>query len=62
MKALTVKGKLGFWESGYDEIICPQCGEHYLHNRNTEAGKTPFGDYCHTCEQCGYVILGSEYN
>jgi hypothetical protein len=42
---LNMKGKLNFWETGYDEIICPKCGTPLLHNRNSM-----LGDYCYTCK------------
>ncbi|KAA6307968.1 hypothetical protein EZS27_040359, partial [termite gut metagenome] len=27
---LNIKGKLSFWESGYDELICPECGKNCI--------------------------------
>jgi hypothetical protein len=59
---LNIKGRLSFWESGYDEIICPKCRKVCLHNRNTGFGaNTVFGNFCHECEHCGYTVIESEY-
>ncbi|MDR0864979.1 MAG: ASCH domain-containing protein [Candidatus Symbiothrix sp.] len=59
---LNMKGKLSFWESGYEEIVCPQCEKVCLHDHTTGFGAdTTFGNYCHECEHCGYMICESEW-
>ncbi|GHT33168.1 hypothetical protein FACS189434_06670 [Bacteroidia bacterium] len=51
---LNVKGRLSFWESGYDEITCPECGSRQLHNFVD-------GGISHRCEFCENYILEGEF-
>ncbi|MDR1884278.1 MAG: ASCH domain-containing protein [Prevotella sp.] len=60
--AINVRGKLSFWESGYIEVICPECGRRQLHN-STVGGiqSIGWGNPIHECEACGYTITESEF-
>lgn len=56
---MDVKGKLGFWESSHEPIICPNCGQIQCAKvENT----IPFETYIHECEKCGYTIMESEWD
>ncbi len=59
----NVKGKLSFWEyPGINEvkIECPECGsiEIAIEDYTT----APFPTFLHSCNNCGYVIMESEWN
>lgn len=56
---LNVKGKLGFWESYHEPIICPNCGR--IQCAKVE-DTIPFMTYIHECEKCGYTIMESEWD
>lgn len=60
---IPAKGKLSFWDyPGIKEvkIECPECGriEIAVEDHTTE----PFSTYLHSCNNCGYVIMESEWN
>ncbi len=60
---IPAKGKLSFWDyPGIKEvkIECPECGriEIAVEDHTTE----PFSIYLHSCNNCGYVIMESEWN
>ncbi|MDR0872221.1 MAG: ASCH domain-containing protein [Prevotellaceae bacterium] len=58
----NVKGRLGFWESGYDEIDCPECGSRQLHNfMDGGIPELGWGNPVHKCEFCENWILESEF-
>lgn len=59
-KPIPAKGKLGFWESECEILICPKCGGYCLHD-NHDAGIPNWGNPVHECEYCGYMILESEF-
>nr|DAV31840.1 MAG TPA: ASCH domain protein [Caudoviricetes sp.] len=59
----NIKGKLSFWDYlGVNEvkIECPECGsiEIAVEDYTTE----PFPTFLHSCNNCGYVIMESEWN
>ena len=56
---LEVKGKLSFWESNYEILVCPKCGSHCLHN-NSDVGVSGCGNPVCECK-CGYMIQESEF-
>lgn len=56
---LGIKGKLGFWESYREPIICPNCGQ--IQCAGVE-DTVPFMTYIHECDKCEYVIMESEWN
>lgn len=56
---LDVKGKLSFWESNHEILVCPKCGSHCLHN-NSDVGVSGWGHPVCECK-CGYMIQGSEF-
>ncbi len=55
---LGVKGKLRFWNSQYEEIVCPNCDRVQLAE---VVEKLPWNSYIHNCP-CGYTIMESEWN
>ena len=55
---LNVKGKLRFWNSQYEEIVCPNCDRVQLAE---VVEKLPWNSYIHNCP-CGYTIMESEWN
>ncbi len=57
---LNVKGKLGFWESNYEMLVCPKCGNPCLHD-NTDKGIPGWGNPICKCDKCGEMILESEF-
>lgn len=57
---LDVKGKLSFWESNYEILVCPKCGSFCLHN-NSDAGVLGCGNPVCECSKCGYMIQESEF-
>ena len=59
-KPIPIKGKLSFWESECEILICPQCGGYCLHD-NRDIGMPNWGSPVHQCENCGYMILESEF-
>ena len=56
---LEVKGKLSFWESNYEILVCPKCGSHCLHE-NSDVGVSGCGNPVCECK-CGYMIQESEF-
>ena len=59
-KPIPAKGKLGFWESECEILICNQCGKYCLHN-NKDVGVPNWGNPVHICEHCGNMMLESEF-
>ena len=59
-KPIFVMGRLGFWESECEILICNQCGKYCLHN-NKDVGVPNWGNPVHICEHCGNTILESEF-
>lgn len=57
---IPMKGKLSFWESECEILICPQCGGYCL-QYNRDIGMPNWGNPVHQCEHCGYSILESEF-
>lgn len=57
---LDVKGKLSFWESNYEILVCPKCDSYCLHN-NFDAGVSGWGNPVCECRECGYMIQESEF-
>ena len=57
---IPMKGKLSFWESECEILICPKCGGYCLHD-NRDIGMPNWGNPVHQCEHCGYTILESEF-
>jgi len=57
--ANNIKGKLRFWESKHDEIICPNC-------KSIEIAEVeelwPFNSYIHNCKSCAFTIMESEWD
>lgn len=41
-------------------IKCPECGS--IENAVEDHTTVPFSTYLHTCKNCGYVIMESEWN
>jgi predicted transcriptional regulator len=60
-KPIPAKGKLGFWESECEILICNQCGQYCLHN-NKDVGVPNWGNPVHICEHCGNMMLESEFD
>jgi len=56
---IPCKGKLSFWESECEILICPECGKYCLHD-NRDISMPNCGNPVHQCEHCGYTILESE--
>lgn len=56
---LNVKGKLNFWESNCEILVCPKCGSHCLHE-NSDVGVLGWGNPVCECK-CGYMIQESEF-
>lgn len=59
----NVKGKLSFWDySGCNEvkIECPECGS--IEMAVEDYTTVPFNTFIHSCNNCGYVIMESEWN
>ena len=59
-KPIPIKGKLNFWESECEILICNQCGKYCLHN-NKDVGVPNWGNPVHICEHCGNMMLESEF-
>lgn len=57
---LNVKGKLNFWESNCEILVCPKCGSHCLHE-NSDVGVSGWGNPVCECSKCGYMIQESEF-
>lgn len=57
---LNVKGKLNFWESSCEILVCPKCGSFCLHN-NSDVGVAGWGNPVCECGKCGYMIQESEF-
>lgn len=57
--ALDIKGKLKFWESGFEILVCPKCGSYCLHE-NSDIGVAGWGNPVCECK-CGYMIHESEF-
>ena len=57
---IPIKGKLNFWESECEILICNQCGQYCLHN-NKDVGVPNWGNSVHICEYCGNMMLESEF-
>lgn len=57
---ISAKGKLSFWESQCEILVCPQCGEYCLHD-NHDVMIRNWGNPVHICEHCSYAILESEF-
>ena len=57
--ALDIKGKLSFWESNHEILVCPKCGSHCLHE-NSDVGVSGWGNPVCECK-CGYMIQESEF-
>ncbi|WP_373720660.1 RNA-binding protein [Bacteroides heparinolyticus] len=57
---LDVKGKLSFWESSCEILVCPKCGSHCLHN-NSDVAIPGWGNPVCECGKCGYMIQESEF-
>ncbi len=45
--------------SHVDIIVCPECNTE---QRARVAHTVPFYTYLHTCENCGYVIMESDWD
>lgn len=56
---LDVKGKLSFWESDCEILVCPKCGSYCLHN-NSDVAIPGWGNPVCECK-CGYMIQESEF-
>ena len=56
---LDVKGKLSFWESDCETLVCPKCGSYCLHN-NSDVAIPGWGNPVCECK-CGYMIQESEF-
>lgn len=56
---LDVKGKLSFWESSCEILVCPKCGSYCLHN-NSDVAIPRWGNPVCECK-CGYMIQESEF-
>jgi len=59
-KPIFVMGRLGFWESECEILICPKCNSYCLHD-NHDLEVNNWGNPIHECEHCGYIILESEF-
>lgn len=62
-KPIPAKGKLGFWNyEGIEcqDIICPNC--HQVEHAIVDHRTSPFSTFIHTCRQCGYIIMESEWD
>ena len=59
-KPILAKGKLGFWESECEIIICPKCGGYCLHD-NHDVSIPNWGNPVHECVYCKNMILESEF-
>lgn len=59
-KPIFAKGKLGFWESECEILICPKCNNYCLHD-NHDVGVNNWGNPVHECEYCNNMILESEF-
>jgi hypothetical protein len=59
-KPIQIKGKLNFWESECEILICNQCGQYCLHD-NKDIGVPNWGNPVHICEHCGNMMLESEF-
>lgn len=57
---LDIKGKLRFWESNHEILVCPKCGSYCLHN-NSDVGVSGYGNPVCECGKCGYMIQESEF-
>ena len=57
---LDVKGKLSFWESNYEILVCPKCGNYCLHN-SSDVAIPRWGNTVCECGKCGYMIQESEF-
>lgn len=57
---LDVKGKLSFWESNCEILVCPKCGSYCLHE-NSDVGVLGWGNPVCECSKCGYMIQESEF-
>lgn len=57
---IQCKGKIDFWESECEILICPKCGGYCLHD-NHDAGIPNWGNPVHECEYCNNMILESEF-
>lgn len=57
---LNVNGKLSFWESNYEILVCPKCGSYFLHE-NSDVGVSGWGNPVCECGKCGYMIQESEF-
>ena len=57
---LNVKGKLNFWESNHEILVCPKCGSYCLHE-NSDVGVSGWGNPVCECGKCGYMIQESEF-
>lgn len=57
---LDVKGKLGFWESNFEILVCPKCGSYCLHN-NSDARVLGCGNPICECNKCGCMIQEGEF-
>ncbi len=60
-KPIPAKGKLNFWESECEILICNQCGKYCLQN-NKDVGVPNWGNPVHICEHCGNMMLESEFD
>lgn len=56
---LGIKGKLSFWESSCEILVCPKCGSHCLHN-NSDVAIPGWGNPVCECK-CGYIIQESDF-
>jgi ribosomal protein S27E len=55
---LNVKGKLRFWNSNFEEIICPECNHIQLAKVKD---MDPWNIFIHKCSNCGYIITESDW-
>lgn len=57
---LDVKGKLSFWESNYEILVCPKCDSYCLHE-NYDVGVSGCVNPVCECGKCGYMIQECEF-